>query len=710
MTIATQQRSDSWEIRSEIDGRLRIYHPGLSSSLGLRRHCASVLHRTHWLISHRINVVSSTVVLRFPSVERDHCIALLTRCFIDPFTDQNVESALSRDNQITDIVERPPFRDALRSGVICASILALDSLFVIPPLTMAVLATFASFPLIRHTFHALRKRCSGDSAAMESLLSSSVELTLSSALIGSGLARELFVDELMGHSTSAIRSISQDPEGRSREFYDFIGRLKRNIQLTLVEPSSLVPFDSQIALGDISAGQLYNIKTDSHVFLHSRLIKGELLVVNTLVDGSTLPYRLLPGDEIQFGTYVLQGDALCKVLDTFEKTPVLTIHDANNQSKLRSSSARSQKRYRAFASPLQLGFGLWSLLGGFTERAIAVLAFDPFKDIQSSNLSSGETALVDMALNQVHMSDALTISSLSCVDHVLFSINTLRHLGDFQLREEAIHSDCAKGDLIHMLYSVAVAMHADPAMVFWGVLAETDLKPLSVSFLNVSAGWICESMYVVSFDGKEPVSIKFEHGALSKELENPSHDIKISFASGKAMLGTLLIRWSPDPELAFVIKQLHSLGLKTEVVGGFHAADSKEPTLRHQRVIDLQRSGATVAYLGDVIDDIPAMASADLAIGLSEDDTGFISKTVCDVILGGDLMWLSRLIALSRRYVSATDVNSSIILVTSVATSLATLFAGLTPLQAIVLFRFAPIAAEINTLLSLNPNASRVAG
>ena len=128
-------------------------------------------------------------MLRFPSVERDHCIALLTRCFIDPFTDQNVESALSRDNQITDIVERPPFRDALRSGVICASILALDSLFVIPPLTMAVLATFASFPLIRHTFHALRKRCSGDSAAMESLLSSSVELTLSSALIGSGLAR-----------------------------------------------------------------------------------------------------------------------------------------------------------------------------------------------------------------------------------------------------------------------------------------------------------------------------------------------------------------------------------------------------------------------------------------------------------------------------------------------------------------------------------------
>ena len=39
--------------------------------------------------------------------------------------------------------------------------------------------------------------------------------------------------------------------------------------------------------------------------------------------------------------------------------------------------------------------------------------------------------------------------------------------------------------------------------------------------------------------------------------------------------------------------------------------------------------------MGDVIDDIAAMASADVAIGLAEDEKGFISKTICDVMLGG---------------------------------------------------------------------------
>ena len=67
-------------------------------------------------------------------------------------------------------------------------------------------------------------------------------------------------------------------------------------------------------------------------------------------------------------------------------------------------------------------------------------------------------------------------------------------------------------------------------------------------------------------------------------------------------------------------------------------------------VLQARESGRTVAYLGNIIDDIPAMASADVAIGFDEDPQGFISKTVCDVILAGDLNWLPRLIALSRRF------------------------------------------------------------
>ena len=80
---------------------------------------------------------------------------------------------------------------------------------------------------------------------------------------------------------------------------------------------------------------------------------------------------------------------------------------------------------------------------------------------------------------------------------------------------------------------------------------------------------------------------------------------------------------------------------------------------RQPKVLELRTKGPKVTYIGDVIDDIIAMASADVAIGLAEDEKDCISKTVCDVILGGDVLWLSVLFVLSRRYVQANrfDMN-----------------------------------------------------
>ena len=129
---------------------------------------------------------------------------------------------------------------------------------------------------------------------------------------------------------------------------------------------------------------------------------------------------------------------------------------------------------------------------------------------------------------------------------------------------------------------------------------------------------------------------------------------------------------------------------------------------RLSAVHSAQADGTKVAYLGDVIEDIPAMSCADVAVGMSSDDVGFISKTVCDLILGGDILWLSRLIVLSRRYVETNQMNSNIIVGSSLFVSIASVVSMLSPLQAIALFNMLPVVAEINTLRALNPVSSRI--
>ena len=126
-----------WIIRSELVDRVRVFHPGLSSSPGLRQHCGSLLHRTHWLLSHRINAVSSTVVIRFHPRQRDEITLLLERCFIEPVADAGLEQALAAETRITDITHSSSFQQALRSGVICGSVLLIDSILAIPRWVLA---------------------------------------------------------------------------------------------------------------------------------------------------------------------------------------------------------------------------------------------------------------------------------------------------------------------------------------------------------------------------------------------------------------------------------------------------------------------------------------------------------------------------------------------------------------------------------------------
>ena len=145
-----------WTVKSELDGRLRIHHPGLADSPGLRRHCGETLNHARWLYSHRINAVASTVVVRFPHHERSKLLELLERCFVDPFSDTNLEFVLSQENQFADIYRRKTFQNAIKTGSICAIILIIDTTFILPPLVMLSAAIILSVPTIAEFFKEIK--------------------------------------------------------------------------------------------------------------------------------------------------------------------------------------------------------------------------------------------------------------------------------------------------------------------------------------------------------------------------------------------------------------------------------------------------------------------------------------------------------------------------------------------------------------------------
>ena len=687
-----------WIIRSELVDRVRVFHPGLSSSPGLRQHCGSLLHRTHWLLSHRINAVSSTVVIRFHPRQRGDIPLLLERCFIEPVADSGLEQALASETRVTDITHSSSFQQALRSGAICGSVLLIDSILAIPPLGLGLVATVLSWPLLRELVEQVKERLKGEVDSRHLLPPASVEVALSATLIGSGLARESLVEGLLGSSTSALRSMSENTEGSSSEFFVFLERLKTSVMLRCIgsksSESSLLP------IGDIQVGQRYRLIDEDHVYLPSRVVQGELVVTNSLSDGSSLPFRVVPGDRLAFGAFVLSGDGICEVVQSFSEISAFQIDDTLlEEATLGVFQQRLSSLYELVLPPVQLGFGVWSLLNGLTERAIGLLAFKPAEDSELASLSSAESALVDMALNNVHISDSRVLNTLIDVSHVLISADVMRHLGSFSykqnLSKDAADFDC---DLLQILWAIVSDLGADPSSVFWGILSDVSENHPVLQSLEVNIGESDQGLYRVVLEGHPEVVIRFE------EKDGSIHAF---FSTEAAVLGGIIITWHPSPEFEMVMSQLAELGILVSTVGS-HSGRNSESEDRKSKLLELQSQRSKVAYLGDVIDDIAAMAAADVAIGLSEDEQGFISKTVCDIILGGDILWLSRLFVLSRNYVQANRLNTNLIVGSSVLLAAASFVATFSPLQTIFLFNLAPVIAEINTLRSLNPSSSRV--
>ena len=134
------------------------------------------------------------------------------------------------------------------------------------------------------------------------------------------------------------------------------------------------------------------------------------------------------------------------------------------------------------------------------------------------------------------------------------------------------------------------------------------------------------------------------------------------FARGGRLAGTIAVADEVKPTSAAAIEALGALGVRTVMLTGDNELTARAiaervgvtevvadvmPADKERHVRELQDAGATVAMVGDGINDSPALARADvgLAIGAGAD----VAKEGADVVLmHSDLMDVARAIELSR--------------------------------------------------------------
>jgi Cu2+-exporting ATPase len=137
------------------------------------------------------------------------------------------------------------------------------------------------------------------------------------------------------------------------------------------------------------------------------------------------------------------------------------------------------------------------------------------------------------------------------------------------------------------------------------------------------------------------------------------------------------------------------LGIPTEQVYAEAFPEQKARVVRH-----LHRSGRTVAFVGDGLNDSVALAYADVSVSFAQGSE--IARETADVVLmNNNLLDLLEAIAIARQTRVLIDQNTTLVVVPNlVALGLATTV-GLNPLVATAIHNGSAIVAGINSLRPL---------
>ncbi|MCC6580521.1 MAG: cation-translocating P-type ATPase [Phycisphaeraceae bacterium] len=170
---------------------------------------------------------------------------------------------------------------------------------------------------------------------------------------------------------------------------------------------------------------------------------------------------------------------------------------------------------------------------------------------------------------------------------------------------------------------------------------------------------------------KEGVSLGVDGDSESQNLESHGHTVLV-VARQSAAVGLIAVRDVLRPQAKEAVQRIKDQGIHTVMLTGdnlraatviadevgvdeTHAALLPEDKLRLVR--QWQAQGRKVAFVGDGINDAPALAAADIGIAMGGAGTDIALDTSDIAFLDDDLTKMSQVVALSRRTINIIRQN-----------------------------------------------------
>jgi len=494
---------------------------------------------------------------------------------------------------------------------------------------------FGGYPIFREAFENIRDR------------RMTMELSMTIALVAAACIGEFFTALVITVFVLVAEVLEGLTVGRGRRA---IGDLSELLPRSawIVKNGSTV----EIPVRELHAGDRVLIRPGTRIPVDGRVVSGSSSVEEAAITGEPLPQDKLPGSRVFAGTLNQTGAIEVAVTSLGRDTTFGRIVEAVEKAEqTRAPIQRLADRLAGYLVYFALGSASVTLLVTHNLRStISVIIVAGACGIAAGTPLAILGAIGRAARNGAIVKGGIYLEQLAKTDTVLLDKTGTLTYG----KPRVIAIDPADGlSESEVLETAAIAERNSEHPLARAVLAAAKEKQLAVP----------EPSYFEYAPGKGVRAGLHGHCILAGNpawlraagIELPKHvdvgDAQILIARDLQWIGSIRIADQVRGEAAEAIRDLHRMGIQTELLTGDSArsaADVAEnigvkdiscgllPEQKSSRVDELIQSGRTVAMIGDGINDAPALSHAHIGVAMGS-GTEIAQASANVLLIGNDL-------------------------------------------------------------------------
>ncbi len=430
--------------------------------------------------------------------------------------------------------------------------------------------------------------------------------------------------------------------------------------------------DTQVPISSIRKDDIVLVRPGGRIPVDGVIISGDASVNQAAITGESIPVDKEPGDLVFAGTLCASGAIKIKVENVGSETTLGNMIRLVKEA--RSTQAPVQRvanKYAQYLTPLAIAIAMVTYF--FTNdiiRSITVLIVICPCSLVLATPTAVVASIGNAAKRGVLVKSGTAMEQIGKVDVVAFDKTGTLTLGEPSLKKtislNGYHPEellslvaCAERSSEHPL-GKAVVEAARMSNLHTSVPDSFDAIPGHGIKAVVKGREIVIGSRMLSV---EAISIPKSTSSQIVSLEAGGNTV-LPVAIDRTMAGLMVISDSVRPESKGVVSTLKQLGVqRTLLISGDNQATAKaigtslgvdeifSETLPEQKLTlidEYQKQGLKVAYIGDGVNDAPALAKADVGIAMGSVGTNVAMETADIVLLTDKLERIPYLIELSR--------------------------------------------------------------